>query len=98
MRNFIAGLLAVLGTLLILAGAGIIAMPALAKRTSTEVGSAADPTLESGGGSLLDRGARRLSRIGPAERLILWGMLLLVIAAVAAGAIGFNLNATASGK
>jgi hypothetical protein len=98
MRNFIAGLAAVLGTVLILGGAWIIARPALAKRANTEDGSAADPSTESGGGSLLERGGRRLSRIGPTERLILWGMLLLLIAAIVVGAVGFNLNANATGR
>lgn len=97
MRNLIAGLMAVLGTLLIIAGAGIIVMPALAKRSDITAGSGVEPNVDSGG-SALDRGARRLSRLGPSDRLIVWGIVLLVVAAVAAGAIGFSLNATATGK
>src|SRR5262245_24061312 len=98
MRNFIAAVMSILGILLVLAGAGIIILPAVAKRGATEAGSGADPTLEPGGGSMLDRSFRRLSRLGPSDRLIVWGIVLLVVAAIAAGAIGFSLNATATGK
>jgi hypothetical protein len=34
-----------------------------------------------------------LGKLGEGHRLIAWGVLLLVLAAVAAGAVGFNLNA-----
>src|SRR5215468_8251863 len=97
MRNFIAGLMAVLGTILIIAGGAIVIMPALAKRTTTEAGTETAPTRESDDASLLVRGARRVARLTPSSRLILWGIVLLVIAEVAAGAIGFSLSATASG-
>jgi hypothetical protein len=118
MRNLIAALMAILGTLLIIAGAGIIIMPALAQRTlaqrtlaqrtlaertlaertGTPAGSGAELSTEADGGSVLDRSARRLSRLGPSDRLIVWGIVLLVVSAIAAGAIGFSLNATATGK
>jgi hypothetical protein len=41
---------------------------------------------------------RPFGRLEAAERLIIWGTLLLVLAAVAAGAIGFNLGANAPVK
>jgi hypothetical protein len=34
-------------------------------------------------------------RLEAAERLIVWGIVLLVLAAVSAGAIGFDLSANA---
>ncbi len=39
-----------------------------------------------------------LSRLNASDRLIGWGILLLVLAAVAAGAIAFNLGAEAGTK
>lgn len=94
MRNFIAAVMSILGILLVLAGAGIIILPVVNR---SGAGSGADPTVESGG-SVFERGARRLARLGPSDRLILWGIVLLVVAAIAAGAIGFSLSATAAGK
>jgi hypothetical protein len=41
---------------------------------------------------------RSLLRLSPPDRLIAWGVVLLLLAAVASGAIGFDLNAAAPAK
>jgi hypothetical protein len=41
---------------------------------------------------------RSLLRLSPPDRLIGWGILLLVLAAVAAGAISFDIGAAAPAK
>ncbi len=100
MRDWIAGAMTVLGTLLVLSGAAIIilrawsgAKPAVAAdATDTELVPAA--TVE----TPQERGARSLIRLAPPDRLIAWGILLLVLAAIAAGAIGFQLGASATAR
>jgi hypothetical protein len=86
MQNLIAGLLAALGTLLVLAGGTIVALQNLTPAT------AADPT--AGRPTLL----ARLRALGGGDRLLLWGVVLLVIAAIAVGALSFNLGASAGTK
>jgi len=86
MQNWIAGLLAVLGTLLVLAGGTITTMRNLTPVTATEP-TAAKPSLMA-----------RLRTLGGADKLLLWGVVLLVIAAVAADALSFNLGASAGTK
>jgi hypothetical protein len=107
MRNWIAGAMTVLGTLLILGGAGTIilriwwkpapgdAAPTPAQTTASELfgPSSLPPTP-----AAPVRAMRPFGRLEAAERLIIWGTLLLVLAAVAAGAIGFNLGANAPVK
>jgi len=102
MRNWIAGAMTVLGTLLVLGGAVTIILrawwkplageatppPAPAPASAGLFGSAAPPQAP-------DRAARLFGRLDAPERLIAWGIVLLVLAAVAAGAIGFNLGASA---
>lgn len=99
MRDWIAAVMTVLGTLMVLAGAAVIVARALAPAGPPEPALADRPTGEipvvttavGPSGRLL--GAVR--RIQAADRLIAWGVLLLVLAAVAAGAISFNLGANA---
>jgi hypothetical protein len=116
MRDWIAGAMTVLGTLLVLSGAAIIILRAWGERTETPAPAsstvdrqavdplAVDPlatvttTAPPTATPLPERGARALHRLGPPDRLILWGILLLVLAAIAAGAIGFELGASATAK
>jgi hypothetical protein len=107
MRNWIAGAVTVLGVLLVLGGAGTIllrtwwkpaegeaATTTPAQQTASELfGPSPVPPVPAAG-----RLTRPFARLEAAERLILWGILLLVLAAVAAGAIGFNLGADAPVK
>jgi hypothetical protein len=107
MRNVVAGAMTVLGTLLILAGAGIIILRAWpragapAADDAATAGTTASPVTW---GTPAERAAaekpsfRVVRQLGPPERLILWGTILLVLAAIAAGAIGFNLGAEATAK
>ena len=99
MRDWIAVIITVLGVLLVLAGAALIVLRALAE-SKTERGNHAapdGPTSEipavSGSPSVSTRLAQAVRRTTNADRLILWGIVLLVLAAIAAGAITFNLGA-----
>jgi hypothetical protein len=86
----------VLGTLLVLAGATVVVLRALGSPLATP--DSAEATTEvapTGTGTRLVRAARTLP--GP-DRLIGWGVLLLVLGALAAGAIGINLNAVAGNR
>lgn len=106
MRNWIAGAVTVLGILLVLGGAGTILLRTWWKPAAGEAGttSAQQTASELFGPSPVPpvpaaaRATRPFGRLEAAERLILWGILLLVLAAVAAGAIGFNLGADAPVK
>lgn len=84
MQDFIAALLAILGTLLVLAGATVTVLktmtPAAAPGESTTMGN---------------RVAGLVSRLNGADRLVAWGIALLVLAAIASGAISFNFGAEA---
>lgn len=86
MQDWIAGLLAVLGTLLVLAGGTITVFKTIGP---TPPRHEADDTAP--GNAFM----KRLSRLNGADRLVAWGVVLLVLAAIAAGAISFNLGATA---
>jgi len=88
MQNWIAGLLAVLGTLLVLAGGAITTLHNIGPTPAPAAQhTASRPTL-----------LARLRLLGGADRLLLWGVVLLVIAAIAADALSFNLGATAGTK
>jgi hypothetical protein len=91
MKEWIAGLLAVLGTLLVLAGATVTVVKTL---TPDPAGAGATGTDLLGGTATGNRFSRWLHRISAADRLIGWGVILLALAAVAAGAIGFELAAS----
>ena len=82
MREFISVLLAVLGSLMVLAGGTITVVKTI---TPIHVDEAAP------GNSLL----KRFRRLNGADRLVLWGVVLLFLAAIAAGAISFNFGAEA---
>jgi len=95
MQDWIAGSMAVLGTLLVLAGGTVIVLKALGMGASGEAPPPAEagaPYLSAPSGSRLSLALRRMNA---ADRLIGWGLLLLVLGAVAAGAISFNLGAEA---
>lgn len=97
MRDWIAAVMMVLGTLMVLGGAAVIAVRALAPVGAPQAALPDQPTGEIPvapvGPSSRILGAVR--RIQAADRLIAWGVLLLILAAVAAGAISFNLGANA---
>jgi hypothetical protein len=92
MRSWIAGAMTVLGTLLVLAGAGIIVWRNWPKPVPAE------ETQPGFTGTTLATKARSVFRLEAPDRLIAWGIVLLVLAAVAAGAIGFDLGANAQAK
>jgi len=91
MQDVIAGAMAVLGTLLVLSGGAVIVARAL-----REPPAAADaPTVETPPVSTTKRVVNAMRNMPAADRLIGWGIVLLVLAAVAAGAISFSLGANA---
>ena len=107
MRNWIAGAMTVLGTLLVLSGAGTIILrtwwrPALGQATPTPAQQTASelfgPSSLPPAPAAPARPVRPFGRLEAAERLIAWGIVLLVLAAVSAGAIGFDLGANAPVK
>ena len=85
MQDKIALLLAVLGTLLVVAGAALTVI-----RTAT---SEADPD------EVVPTRRRRfrlwVKSLQPADRLIGWGVVLLLLAAIASGTVAFNIGAEA---
>ncbi len=98
MRNWIAGAMTVLGTLLVLSGAGIIILRAWPRAGAVPADGTASVSTGAAEISDADRGARALRRLGAPDRLIAWGIVLLVLAALAAGAIGFELGANVPAK
>lgn len=89
MRSAIAIILAMLGTILVLTGAAALLAPALARpRTADDT----DVTR-----TRWQRTAEVASRVPGPERLIIWGVVLLTLGAVAAGAISVSVNITAGG-
>lgn len=92
MRNWIAGAMTVLGTLLVLAGSLTIILRTWWKPERP-------PMVDPGGSPFtasLARPSRGFMRLDAPDRLILWGVVLLVLAAISAGAIGFDLGANAN--
>ena len=107
MQNSIAGAMAVLGVVLVLAGAGAIILKAMRPDEAAETAGPAD----SAGTGMADAtvvirprpsasSPSRLlgvaARFPAADRLIAWGTLLLILAAVAAGAISFHFGVDAN--
>jgi hypothetical protein len=92
MRDWIAGAMTVLGTLLVLSGAAIIISRTWFNKPPAEPSTGSTPTYGTAEKS------RSLLRLSPPDRLIGWGIVLLVLAALAAGAIGFNLGAAAPAR
>ncbi len=84
MQDFIAALLAILGTVLVLAGATVTVVKSVAA-------PATEPETATGAGRVLGL----IRRINGADRLIAWGVVLLVLAAIASGAISFEFGANA---
>jgi hypothetical protein len=82
MRDWIFGILAVLGGLMVLAGATITVVKTITpvQVDDTEPGNAL---------------VKRFRRLNGPDRLVLWGVILLFLAAIAAGAISFNFGAEA---
>jgi hypothetical protein len=92
MRNWIAGAMAVLGTLLVVSGGAVIVLRALkapAPATETAVPESTAPV------KATTRFANAVRMMPAADRLIGWGIVLLLLGAVASGAISFNLGANA---
>jgi hypothetical protein len=94
MEDWIAGTFAVLGTLMILAGGTLIVL-----RTLGRVGAASDPDTVPLAGSPASPPAdpaagRRFSlrRLSPATQLIGWGVVLLLVAALAVDLINFDIS------
>ncbi|WP_432831277.1 hypothetical protein [Dactylosporangium sp. CA-092794] len=90
MRDWIAVIVAVLGVLLVLAGAVLIVLQSLEEGRAPQT----EPALDSAEPTPVAR--RLVSAVknpSPADRLIFWGVVLLVLAAIAAGAISFDLGA-----
>jgi hypothetical protein len=92
MRDWIAGAMAVLGTLLVLSGAAIIISRAWFNKPPEETTA---PTTPSYGA---EKQTRSLLRFSPPDRLIVWGIVLLALATVAAGAIGLEVGANVPPK
>jgi hypothetical protein len=93
MRNWIAGAIAVLGTLLVLGGAATVLSRTWFNRPAPDETATTAPAY----GAAQDR-SRWLSRLSPPDRLIVWGIVLLALAALVTGAIGFSLGANAPAK
>jgi hypothetical protein len=102
MQNVIAAVMLILGTLLVLAGVAVIVAKAIltpdtdpgVDLPSVEVVPGAAPPTHPRTRKLL----RTVRRIEPSDRLIAWGVVLLLLAAVASGMISFNLGASATSK
>lgn len=99
MRDWIAVIITVLGVVLVLAGATLILLRALPTRSPAPAASP-DPSYEADTVTEVVEPAPVIARIASvwkeptaADRLIFWGIVLLVLAAIAAGAITFNLGA-----
>jgi hypothetical protein len=90
MRSVIAAIMAILGVILVLAGGASWWASALARSRSGESVAAAPA-----GGTRLERSLEVAGRLPGADRLIAWGVVLLALSAVAAGAITFSATATA---
>jgi len=115
MEDWVAGSMAVLGTLLVLAGATLIVVRTIAtneevpgtdpappavpppavpprhvpdREPDTVAEAAAEPAPAPRRWRLLP-----LRQMGPANQLIAWGVVLLIIAALAVGAITFSVSA-----
>ena len=85
MRDWITALFAILGSLFVLAGGTISVVKTI---TPAHVDDAAP------GNAIV----KRFRRLNVPDRLVLWGVLLLFLAAIAAGAISFNFGAEAGGR
>ncbi|WP_432979374.1 hypothetical protein [Dactylosporangium sp. CA-233914] len=110
MRDWIAVIVAVLGVLLVLAGGVLIVLQALGDRSAAPVPVAPVPDNPDNADTVVVAApapapAPLTSRLlgvvkspTPADRLIFWGIILLVLSAIAAGAITFELGAKGGGS
>ncbi len=85
MRSGIAVIMAILGVILVLGGGTTLWASALIRSGAGEPVPA---------GSRFERGLEVVSRLPGAERLITWGVVLLALSAIAAGAISFSATVT----
>lgn len=92
MRNWIAGAIAVLGTLLVLGGAATTISRLWFNRPAPDETAPTTPAYGAAGTN------RWFARLSPPDRLIVWGIVLLALAAVVTGAIGLELGANAPAK
>jgi hypothetical protein len=90
----------VLGSLLVLAGGAVVAIRAITSEEAPDPVPVTQPAMEVGVTPRNPRsrivGAAR--RVNAADRLIAWGIVLLVLAAITTGAISFNLGASAASR
>ena len=77
-------IMAILGVILVLSGAAALWASALVRPTEAEPAA-----------TKLDRSLSTVSRLPAPDRLITWGVVLLALSAVAAGAITFSATASA---
>jgi hypothetical protein len=92
MREWIAGVMLILGALLVTAGGSAAFAGAIAETRRAEGPSGAPGEKRAWWTELVDSLARLKA---PADRMIAWGIVLLVLAAVASGAVAFTLGASA---
>lgn len=88
MRGAVAIIMAVLGTILVLSGAAALWATALT-RQGTGGPEPAHPITK------LGRGLSAVSQLPAPDRLIVWGVVLLGLSAIASGAISLAISATA---
>ena len=88
MRSAIAIITAMLGVVLVLGGAGALWASALTRHGGTY--GEPEPTL-----TRWQRTVDAAAKVPGPERLILWGVVLLTLGAVAAGAITLSVNVSA---
>ena len=93
MRSIVAAIMAILGTVLVLSGAAAFWAAALGR-----AGGAGPPESPEPQSGRLDQTVGTLARLPRPERLILWGVVLLGLSAVAAGAISVSATATAGNR
>ena len=98
MRDWIAGAMAALGVLLVLSGGGVILKGLLFPPAQPAEPAPTTSTTPAWPPTPAQPAVRSLLRLSPPDRLIAWGVVLLVLAAFASGAIGFDLNAAAPAK
>jgi len=93
MRGWIAGAMAVLGTLLVLSGGAVIVARAMSPATAAD-----GETTDAVSPSTRTRLFNAVRTMPAPDRLIGWGVVLLVLGALAAGAISFNVGANAGNR
>jgi len=91
MRSAIAIIMAMLGVILVLGGAGALWAAAVARPDRTD---RTDDPARTGWQRTVDVAGK----VPRPERLILWGVVLLTLGAVAAGAISLQMSISAGGN